>query len=112
DYNKLGVGDLDNETYKGILSAGYSYVESKILADIDTALLKANMTLPSIKKIAIEDAYRSLNNSNINRSIDSLISGLPYSTSVYSASIQLRGDMLVLQDGEFSLNDSAKEELF
>lgn len=112
DYNKLGFGDLDNDTYKGILSGGYSYVENRILSDVNDALAKANMTLPSIKKMAVEDAYRTLNNSNIGRSIDNLTSGLPYTPSVYTPVIHLTGGILNLQDGKFSLIDIAKEELF
>lgn len=112
DFNKLGIGELDNETYQGIVSGGYSYIENKMLRDIDASLAKANMTLPSIKKMAVEDAYRSLNDSKIQNSIDKIIGGFTYSLSFLYPDVYLRGDMLTLQDGEFILDSDKKDEIF
>lgn len=111
-YNTLGFGDIDNDTYQTIVSHGYSSVEDKMVNDVNEQLKRVNITIPSIKRNALEDVYKSLNQSGIQSAINSLLSGVTIQPSLVRPPISIPASVLTFSNGEFIIDKGKEDELF
>lgn len=111
-YKTLDLGDLDNETYQNIVQGGYDYIVKKMVKAIDDALIKANLTLPSVRRGALADVETRLKESKIEFPANILNAGYEYNQSFYAPKIQMSADLLTLQNGEFIVNEEKKQHLF
>lgn len=111
-YNSLELGKLDNDTYKAILSGGYSYVESKVLDLVNDQLTKAGITFKAIKKMQIEAAYKALNDSGISQAIDKIQQSTEVRVGNFFNTISVNGSVLSFDGEKFYVDKEGMESLF